>query len=85
MSSQKVTLDLTWPIIIWTVLFGVLAFLTGSAALWFVAFGPLALFIGFMAAVWLFAVIVLSITYLRGYPITVTTRRKGTRIVRRKR
>lgn len=79
MSTQKNTVNLTWPFIIWSCAFVGLGLLTHTPALFFVAAVPWVFFFGIMLLVCLTMIVM----YLRGYPVTVTTPRKGRRTVRR--
>ncbi len=75
--NNSVTLNLTWPFIIWTVFFGLLAWAFDSTMLLFVALLPWLLMIAFVMFV--FGVMCAAVTaaYIKGVPVTWTNKLTG--------
>lgn len=80
MAKQEVTVNLTIPMLIWIVEFSILALTTGWAGFWVIAALPVLFWLMFI----LFAFTVVTVAFLRGCPVKVTTPRKGTRTIRRR-
>ena len=81
--TKSVHVNLTPYFVAWSVLFVVLGLVTGAHSLFWVAAAPWLLSVAFGVVVFLFASGTLLIMYFKGYPITLTTPRKGERVVQR--
>lgn len=83
MASKTYTLNLTPVFVVWSAVFVLVAIVNGDAGwLWWAA-APWLFMIGFTVVMTAFAAILIWTKYMQGYPITVTTPRKGRRVVRR--
>ena len=83
MATKKNTINLTPYFLIWSVIFIAVALIQSDWGwLWWAA-APWFFVIGFALVIWLFAAVVIVGVWASGRPITLTTPRKGTRIVQR--
>lgn len=81
--GNSVSVNLTWPFVIWSIVWVLLAYGTGVGALYWVAALPWLFLLGFIFLAVTVGGIAMLAAYRRGVPITVTTPRKGTRVVQR--
>lgn len=83
--KEKLTVNLTWPILIWTLAWTLMAIVWDSQALIWVALLPLFFWAGlFLAMVLLFVVAAINAWYRR-IPITFTNKITGkTKVIKRK-
>ena len=72
--DNRVTVNLTWPSIIWMAFWGVLALVFHSAVLVFIAVLPLFFLAGFLILFVLLLLVVVPYMYMRGIPLRVTWR-----------
>lgn len=84
MTTETYTFDLTIPIAMWTTFWCVLALIFQSWTLAIIAIAPLAMWGAACALMGVLASIVLFVFWFKGEPITLTTPRKGSRTVQRK-
>lgn len=75
--DNSITLNLTWPFIIWTAFFGLLAWAFDSSFLFVIALLPLAFMLCFFGIILFVMLIVLPIAYYNGTKITWTNKITG--------